>query len=81
MTIRTFSLNDPEAYDIICQPRAPGDHNPRGHAPVQAMSMMDSPFERDSEAEATTAFCEWLWHVENGRIGPKASRDRDIADE
>jgi hypothetical protein len=31
--------------------------------------MMDSPFERDTEAEAQTAFEEWQWHVDAGRIG------------
>jgi hypothetical protein len=29
--------------------------------------MMDSPFERDTEAEAQTAFEEWQWHLGNGR--------------
>jgi hypothetical protein len=69
--MRTFSLNDPEAYEAICKRRAPADRNPRGDSPVKVMSMMDSPFERDTLAEATTAFCEWLWHVENGRINPE----------
>jgi len=35
VSIRSFSLNDPEAYDIICRRRAPADRNPRGDAPVK----------------------------------------------
>ena len=73
MSIRTFNLNDPEAYDIICRRRAPADRNPRGDASVKVMSLMDSPFERDNLAEATVAFCEWQWHVDNGRIGPNST--------
>jgi hypothetical protein len=30
--------------------------------------MMDSPFEREAEADAQTAFEEWQWHVENRRV-------------
>ena len=71
MSIRTFSLNDPEAYDIICRRRAPADRNPRGDAPVKVMSMMDSPFERDAEEDAYRAFEEWQWHLDAGRIGPQ----------
>jgi hypothetical protein len=54
--MRTFSLNGPEAHEAICKRRAAADRNPRGAAPVKVMSMMDSPFERDTEAEAQTAF-------------------------
>jgi hypothetical protein len=67
--MRSFSLNDPAAYEAICKRRAPADRNPRGAAPVKVMSMMDSPFESDVEAEAQTGFEEWQWHLENGRIG------------
>jgi hypothetical protein len=74
VSIRTFSLDDPAACEAICRRRAPADRNPRGAAPVKVMSMMDSPFERDSEAEAQTALMEWQWHVDNGRIGGQESR-------
>jgi hypothetical protein len=74
VSIRSFSLNDPEAYDIICRRRAPADRNPRGAAPVKVMSMMDSPFERDTLAEAQTAFEEWQGHVDNeGSAGLRSS--------
>ena len=79
--MRTFSLNDPEAYEAICKRRAPADRNPRGAAPVKVMSiagmpgcmpkraiLMDSPFERGTLAEAQTAFEEWQAQVEKGRM-------------
>jgi hypothetical protein len=74
MSIRSFSLNDPEAYDIICRRRAPADRNPRGAAPVKVTGLMDSAFERDTLAEAQTAFEEWQGHVDNeGSAGLRSS--------
>jgi predicted transcriptional regulator len=73
MTMRSFSLKDPEAYAILCQredrPWIPNGALPReprwGHRsdPVQVMA--------ESEAEAQDAFKAWLAHVEAGRINPE----------
>jgi hypothetical protein len=71
MPMRSFSLNDPEAYDILCRREdrpwiangaLPGE--PRWGQRSDPVSVSAS-----SEGEAEHAVREWLRHVDAGRIG------------
>ena len=67
MPLRSFSLNDPQAYEALCQgadrpwiPNGALPQEPRGWSAVSVMA--------ESEAEAGEAFAEWERHVDAGRI-------------
>ena len=65
MSIRTFSLKDPEAYAILC-----GD---REYSELPSTRWTHKGSEvavrAASRYEAQTAFEEWQRHVDAGRIG------------
>jgi hypothetical protein len=71
MPLRTFTLDSPEAYALLCQredrPWIPNGALPReprwGHRsdPVQVLA--------ESESDGEQAVRSWLRHVEAGRIG------------
>ena len=72
MAMRSFSLNDPEAYDALRSPPDPWGWGPRlsrnsrwgeRSDPVAVMA--------GNEVEAEDAFAEWQRHVDAGRIGPQ----------
>ena len=67
MSIRTFSLKDPEAYAILCGGREYSELPRDGwsHKPSEVSVWAANNF------EATSAFEEWQRHVDAGRIGPK----------
>ena len=72
MPMRSFSLNDPGAYEAVRSPPDPWGWGPRlsrnsrwreRSDPVAVMG--------DSEVEAGEAFAEWQRHVDAGRIRPE----------
>jgi hypothetical protein len=81
--MRSFSLNSPEFHEFVSPPPDPYGWGPRlcrepnfprepdyvsVMAEVQPSSSVPGT-ERDAEAQAGSAFKEWLGHLEAGRIG------------
>jgi hypothetical protein len=71
MPIRTFTLNSPEAYEALCEPRE-RPWIPNGSLPREPRwPDRSGPLWMSGEGghDADEAAREWLWHLENGRIG------------
>ena len=71
MPIRTFSLNSPEAYEAMREPRV-RPWIPAGSLPsTPVWPRKDEPVwvQADSEDEADDAMRAWLWHLGEGRMG------------
>jgi len=68
---RSFSLNSKEAFEALC-PWTERPFMPRGTTSADPRWLRESDgawVSAEDEESAGTAFAEWLWHVEAGRIG------------
>ena len=69
--LRSFSLNSPEAYEALCEPRdrpwIPNGSLPR--APVRATPTSGVWVMAEDADAADDAFRAWVGHLDAGRIG------------
>jgi hypothetical protein len=69
--IRSFGLNSPEFYEVMCRPeeRPWIPNGALAREPKRARADDGVWVDAETEAAAADAFGEWRRHVEAGRIG------------